>query len=218
MTRSTLNLTRAAIRMTLVALLAGCALAPAALAANQPARASLTDIENDVMCTSCREPLAVAQSPQANSERDYIRKLIAQGLTKRQIEQNLVAQYGEAVLGKPPPAGSTSPSTSCRPRSSPPASRSCSSRCPAGGGAPAPRRTKDPGRHPNSIPPRPRASSRSSASSAADPSSPRTYIASGALTPSSSRASAIVLWAPADTPTRNDSTGSGVTPTTRHAS
>ncbi len=105
MTRSTLNLTRAAIRMTLVALLAGCALAPAALAANQPARASLTDIENDVMCTSCREPLAVAQSPQANSERDYIRKLIAQGLTKRQIEQNLVAQYGEAVLGKPPASG-----------------------------------------------------------------------------------------------------------------
>ncbi len=28
-------------------------------------RASLTDIENDVMCVSCSEPLIVAQSPQA---------------------------------------------------------------------------------------------------------------------------------------------------------
>jgi cytochrome c-type biogenesis protein CcmH/NrfF len=57
------------------------------------------------MCTSCREPLAVAQSPQADSERSYIRGLIAQGLTKQQIEQNLVSQYGEAVLGKPPASG-----------------------------------------------------------------------------------------------------------------
>ena len=107
MTRSALHLTRAsALRLTLIALIAGCALAPAALATTQPPRASLTDIENDVMCTSCREPLAVAQSPQADSERAYIRGLIAQGLTKRQIEQNLVAQYGEAVLGKPPASGS----------------------------------------------------------------------------------------------------------------
>ena len=106
MTRSALHLTRAsALRLTLIALIAGCALAPAALATTQPPRASLTDIENDVMCTSCREPLAVAQSPQADSERAYIRGLLAQGLTKRQIEQNLVAQYGEAVLGKPPASG-----------------------------------------------------------------------------------------------------------------
>ena len=108
MTRLALRLTRLALRLIIVAVLAACALAPAAIAgsASRPAaRASLTDIENDVMCTSCREPLAVAQSPQANSERDYIRGLIAQGLTKRQIEQNLVAQYGQAVLGKPPASG-----------------------------------------------------------------------------------------------------------------
>jgi cytochrome c-type biogenesis protein CcmH len=68
-------------------------------------RASLTDIENDVMCVSCKEPLAVAQSPQALAERNYIRNLIAQGQTKAQIEQALVAQYGQAVLGKPPAHG-----------------------------------------------------------------------------------------------------------------
>jgi cytochrome c-type biogenesis protein CcmH len=68
-------------------------------------RASFTDIENDVMCVSCREPLAVAQSPQAFAERAYVRSLIAQGLTKPQIERELVAQYGPAVLGKPPASG-----------------------------------------------------------------------------------------------------------------
>jgi cytochrome c-type biogenesis protein CcmH len=65
----------------------------------------LTDIENDVMCVSCREPLAVAQSPQALAERNYIRHLIALGQTKPQIEQALVGQYGPAVLGKPPAHG-----------------------------------------------------------------------------------------------------------------
>ena len=54
---------------------------------------------------ACKEPLEVAQSPQADSERAYIRSLIAQGETKRQIEQSLVGQYGPAVLGKPPAHG-----------------------------------------------------------------------------------------------------------------
>jgi cytochrome c-type biogenesis protein CcmH len=57
------------------------------------------------MCVSCREPLAVAESPQAYAERAYIRALIARGLTKPQIEQELVAQYGPAVLGRPPAHG-----------------------------------------------------------------------------------------------------------------
>jgi cytochrome c-type biogenesis protein CcmH/NrfF len=39
------------------------------------------------------------------AERAYIRSLIAQGLTKPQIEHQLVAQYGPAVLGKPPAHG-----------------------------------------------------------------------------------------------------------------
>ena len=77
----------------------------AATATATTARASLTDIENDVMCVSCHEPLAVAQSPQAIAERAFISNLIAKGQTKKQIEQALVAQYGPAVLGKPPARG-----------------------------------------------------------------------------------------------------------------
>jgi cytochrome c-type biogenesis protein CcmH/NrfF len=68
-------------------------------------RASLSDIENDVMCVSCHEPLALAQSPQAYAERNFVRSLIGQGQTKAQIEQALVAQYGPAVLGRPPAHG-----------------------------------------------------------------------------------------------------------------
>ena len=77
---------------------------PAVATAIAP-RASLTDIEQDVICVSCHEPLALAQSPQAESERNFIRVLIAQGQTKAQIEQALVAQYGPAVLGRPPAHG-----------------------------------------------------------------------------------------------------------------
>ena len=80
-------------------------IASSSLAQAPTPHASLTDIENDVMCPSCREPLAVAQSPQAYAERNYIRGLIAQGMTKAQIERQLVAQYGPSVLGKPPADG-----------------------------------------------------------------------------------------------------------------
>ena len=103
-------MTRAGLRTGAIAFLIALVAAPlapataTATAAVAP-RASLTDIESDVMCTACREPLEVAQSPQADSERAYIRGLIAQGETKSQILKNLVAQYGTAVLGKPPAHG-----------------------------------------------------------------------------------------------------------------
>jgi cytochrome c-type biogenesis protein CcmH len=103
------NLRTAALALLIALVAAPLALAPAIAPATSVAavapRASLTDIESDVMCTSCREPLEVAQSPQADSERAYIRGLIAQGETKSQILNNLVAQYGTAVLGKPPAHG-----------------------------------------------------------------------------------------------------------------
>jgi cytochrome c-type biogenesis protein CcmH len=92
------------VGLALAVILAIAAVASPAFAAVQP-RASLTDIENDVMCVSCKEPLAVAQSPQAYAERGFIRGLIAKGMTKSQIEQALVSQYGTAVLGKPPASG-----------------------------------------------------------------------------------------------------------------
>lgn len=94
---------RALSALTVATLLLSSALSGVAIAA--PARASLMDIENDVMCVVCDEPLSVAQSPEAYQERDFIRALIAKGDTKAQIERALVANYGVAVLGKPPARG-----------------------------------------------------------------------------------------------------------------
>jgi cytochrome c-type biogenesis protein CcmH/NrfF len=75
----------------------------AALAA--PPRASLPDIEDEVMCTSCNVALNVAESLQADRERALIRRLIARGLDKRQIKDALVAEYGEDVLALPRAGG-----------------------------------------------------------------------------------------------------------------
>ena len=88
-----------------LAILAALALAAPPLAAAQTPRASLTDVENDVMCVVCNEPLAVSQSPQADRERAFISNLIAKGYTKHQIERAMVAQYGPSVLALPPAHG-----------------------------------------------------------------------------------------------------------------
>jgi len=100
----TLGTAAALVLAALLAIGAIGAIGPTTATAAIP-RTSLTAIWNDVMCVSCREPLAVAQSPQAYAERAYIRTLVAQGDTKAQIERELVAQYGPAVLGRPPAHG-----------------------------------------------------------------------------------------------------------------
>jgi cytochrome c-type biogenesis protein CcmH len=64
-------------------------------------RASLPDIEDEVMCTICGTLLEESQSPQADRERALIRKLIDEGQTKDQIKEALVAQYGPRVLATP---------------------------------------------------------------------------------------------------------------------
>jgi cytochrome c-type biogenesis protein CcmH len=87
--------------MTRAALLAALALAVATPATALAAPASLVDIEDEVMCTTCNVALNVAESPQADRERAFIRGLIAKGLDKRQVKRALVAEYGEDVLALP---------------------------------------------------------------------------------------------------------------------
>ena len=53
------------------------------------------------MCTTCNVALNIAESPQADRQRAFIRGLIAQGLDKQQIKAALVAEYGEDVLALP---------------------------------------------------------------------------------------------------------------------
>lgn len=80
--------------LALIAVLAAPALAAAP-------RASLVDIEDEVMCVTCKIPLNIAESPQATRERELIRRLIDRGLDKRQIKAALVAEYGNDVLALP---------------------------------------------------------------------------------------------------------------------
>jgi cytochrome c-type biogenesis protein CcmH len=86
-----------------LALVLALVAAPARAAEPQ---ASLADIEDEVMCVVCGVPLELAtDAPQAIQERDFIRRLIAQGLTKEQIKDRLVAEYGEEVLATPSDSG-----------------------------------------------------------------------------------------------------------------
>ncbi|HEX8084340.1 MAG TPA: cytochrome c-type biogenesis protein CcmH [Solirubrobacteraceae bacterium] len=86
------------------------AAAAAILALTAPAtaaepRTTLPDVEDEVMCTTCNVPLNIAESPQADQERAVIRRLIARGLTKEQVKDELVEQYGSDVLALPEEEG-----------------------------------------------------------------------------------------------------------------
>jgi cytochrome c-type biogenesis protein CcmH len=87
------------MRVTLIALLA--ALAFVAPASAQAPRASLPDIEDEVMCVECGTVLSVSSSPVALQERTFIREQIAAGKDKEQIKAALVEEYGEGVLAEP---------------------------------------------------------------------------------------------------------------------
>jgi cytochrome c-type biogenesis protein CcmH len=70
-------------------------------AASQRPRASLPAIERQVMCVTCKIPLNVAQSPQADRERAFIQSLIDRGEDEAAIKHELVGQYGPTVLALP---------------------------------------------------------------------------------------------------------------------
>lgn len=88
--------------MALAALTLVAALAPGAVAAQ---RASLIEIEKQVMCPVCGTLLQLAESPQAQREKAFIRRLIAAGRTEAQIKDALVAEYGDEVLALPKGSG-----------------------------------------------------------------------------------------------------------------
>lgn len=66
---------------------------------------SVADLEDEVMCPICGTLLELANSPQAQRERAYIGRLVAEGETKAEIKDALVAQYGREVLALPGGSG-----------------------------------------------------------------------------------------------------------------
>jgi cytochrome c-type biogenesis protein CcmH len=85
---------------TLLASGASVTTAPTVAAVVKP-RTTLPVIERQVMCVTCKIPLNVAQSPQADRERAFIQSLIDDGRSEAQIKDALVGQYGRSALALP---------------------------------------------------------------------------------------------------------------------
>ena len=91
------------VARTLLALFALLALTSPALAAAP--QTSITDVEDEVMCPICGTLLELAESPQAQRQRVLVKRLIAEGKTKAEIKDALVAEYGRQVLALPGGSG-----------------------------------------------------------------------------------------------------------------
>jgi cytochrome c-type biogenesis protein CcmH len=96
-------MSRSAPLLVLLALLLAVAI-PVAAAAPRP-QVGVADIEDEVMCPVCGTLLELAESPQAKREKVYVRRLIAEGKSRAEIKEELVAQYGENVLALPSRSG-----------------------------------------------------------------------------------------------------------------
>ena len=89
--------------MKAVALLfAALLLAAPALAGSRPSAAAL---ETELVCPECHETLDQSTSPIAQEMKALIRKRIAQGWTKKQIIDEMVAEFGPGVLSTPQKKG-----------------------------------------------------------------------------------------------------------------
>jgi cytochrome c-type biogenesis protein CcmH/NrfF len=62
---------------------------------------TLSDIEDEVVCPTCKVTLDQSDAPIAERMRVYIRGRIAAGDSKEEIKAKLVAQFGPRVLAVP---------------------------------------------------------------------------------------------------------------------
>lgn len=91
-------------RAFLATLLAALLLAGSAFAQeDQPA--TLTDLEDEVMCVVCGTTLQLSQAPGAARQRVFINELISEGATKQEVKDALVDEYGPEVLAVPSTEG-----------------------------------------------------------------------------------------------------------------
>jgi cytochrome c-type biogenesis protein CcmH len=91
------------VRLLLFACVAALLAAPLAHASQQhPTQAEL---EGEVMCPVCGTTLDQSNSPAAEQIKRVIARRIAAGDTKSEIEDRLVANYGDAILAAPPHRG-----------------------------------------------------------------------------------------------------------------
>ena len=84
-----------------LSIILGVGAIPASALANQNWYSTV----DQFMCVSCHEPLNQVNSPQALTEKSFLRGLIAKDLSLGRIKSAMVAQYGTEVLGRPPASG-----------------------------------------------------------------------------------------------------------------
>jgi cytochrome c-type biogenesis protein CcmH len=82
----------------LAAVLAVALVAPALASEKHPIQ---RELETELACPACHSTLDQSDSGVARQMKAYIRQRIAEGATKSQIRDELVAQLGEGVLGVP---------------------------------------------------------------------------------------------------------------------
>lgn len=91
------------MRRLLPIVLLALLLAPAAAASER--HPTLAELEGEVMCPVCETTLDQSSSPAAQQIKRVIKTRIAAGETKTQIKDELVAEYGDAILAAPPHRG-----------------------------------------------------------------------------------------------------------------
>jgi cytochrome c-type biogenesis protein CcmH len=86
-----------------VIIAAAALLAPAVGAGADRPRAS--DLEAELVCPTCKTTLDQSDAPIARRMKAVIRERIAAGASADEIKQELVDQFGPAVLAEPPKSG-----------------------------------------------------------------------------------------------------------------
>jgi cytochrome c-type biogenesis protein CcmH len=93
------------VRAAVVLVVSLAALVVAGPAAGSEQHPTLPEIEGEVLCVTCDQPLDESTGPLADRERALIRHWIAAGYTKTEIERRLVDEFGQKVLLAPPKSG-----------------------------------------------------------------------------------------------------------------
>ena len=88
-----------------VVLVAAVVLASFAVTVSAVAAPSPSDLEAEFVCPTCKTTLDQSDSPIARRMKQVIRSSLAEGKTEAQIRDQLVAQFGPAVVAEPPKKG-----------------------------------------------------------------------------------------------------------------
>jgi cytochrome c-type biogenesis protein CcmH len=94
------------VRRAILILAAVALLAPSIAQAASCRQTPVADLEDVVLCPVCGTTLGLArEAPLAKRERALIKRLINSCHSKQQIKDELVAEFGPAVLAEPPDRG-----------------------------------------------------------------------------------------------------------------